>query len=180
MLRWQQRYFANATHWKGNGSPIFIMIGGEGPIDSRYTKTFYYTKYAEQFGALLLAPEHRFYGLSQPTGGDLSVQSLYYLSSSQALADLAAFRQGMVAKYHAPDSPVIVFGGSYPGSLSAWFRLKYPGRCCLTRRASLAERMSYVFRVRARNHVGWGPYKDVSAAVLTRALLPPPTSLPHS
>jgi serine protease 16 len=45
---------------------------------------------ARQRGALVLALEHRFYGPSQPTG-DVTVASLRFLSSSQALADAARF-----------------------------------------------------------------------------------------
>lgn len=50
-----------------------------------------------------------------------------YLSSEQGLADLATFRQFIHGNYNLADSNKwISFGGSYPGSLSAWFRLKYP------------------------------------------------------
>jgi pimeloyl-ACP methyl ester carboxylesterase len=45
-----------------------------------------------------------------------------YLSSSQALADLAYF----IKAQNMPERPWVVFGGSYGGSLSAWARLKYP------------------------------------------------------
>lgn len=126
-IMWKQRYFVNTTYWNGDGSPIFIQIGGEGPIKSSYVNDhLYYTKLAKDFSALVFAIEHRFYGKSQPAGGDLSLKNLRYLSSQQALADLARFTEGMVKKYAAPHSPVIVFGCSYPGALSAWFRLKYP------------------------------------------------------
>lgn len=58
---------------------------------------------------------------------DLSTDNLKYLSSEQGLADLATFRQFIHSSYNLDDSNKwISFGGSYPGSLSAWFRLKYP------------------------------------------------------
>lgn len=57
---------------------------------------------------------------------DMSDASLRYLNSEQALADLAAFRNAMTKKFNLTSSKWISFGGSYPGSLSAWFRLKYP------------------------------------------------------
>ncbi len=56
----------------------------------------------------------------------MSVENLKFLNSEQALADLAAFVQTMNIKFKLADSKWICFGGSYPGSLSAWFRLKYP------------------------------------------------------
>lgn len=57
----------------------------------------------------------------------MSTENLKYLSSEQGLADLATFRQFIHSSYNLGDSNKWVsFGGSYPGSLSAWFRLKYP------------------------------------------------------
>jgi alpha-beta hydrolase superfamily lysophospholipase len=45
----------------------------------------------------------------------------------QALADLATFREYFVqSRSMGADTPVIVFGGSYSGALSAFFRTKYP------------------------------------------------------
>ena len=57
----------------------------------------------------------------------MSTENLAYLSSEQSLADLATFRQFVHASFNLTDANRwISFGGSYPGSLSAWFRLKYP------------------------------------------------------
>jgi len=68
----------------------------------------------------------------------MSDSSLKYLNSEQALADLAAFSQSMAREFNLTNSKWISFGGSYPGSLSAWFRLKYPhlvhGGCLAIRR----------------------------------------------
>lgn len=56
---------------------------------------------------------------------DLSIKNLKYLSSEQALADIANFVEktkitsNLTGKW-------IAFGGSYPGSLAAWVREKYP------------------------------------------------------
>ncbi|KAI3997272.1 hypothetical protein MKX01_009116 [Papaver californicum] len=73
---------------------------------------------APHFKALLVFLEHRYYGKSNPFGGDKEIAysnsiTLGYLSSTQALKNLTT-----------QDSPVIIFGGSYEGMLAAWFR--YP------------------------------------------------------
>jgi esterase/lipase superfamily enzyme len=51
------------------------------------------------------------------------------LNSEQALKDLAYFIK-TIKKYKLHNvglgNPVITVGGSYPGALSAWFRVKYP------------------------------------------------------
>ena len=54
---------------------------------------------------------------------------MVYLSSEQALADLAYFisKMGNTAQYRTSEkNKWITVGGSYPGALSAWFRYKYP------------------------------------------------------
>ncbi len=57
---------------------------------------------------------------------DLHVKNMAYLSSAQALADIANFRIKISQQMGFKDNKWIVFGGSYPGSLAAWFGLKYP------------------------------------------------------
>eukprot|EP00033_Pygsuia_biforma_P000264 GCRY01000327.1.p1 GENE.GCRY01000327.1~~GCRY01000327.1.p1 ORF type:complete len:490 (-),score=102.84 GCRY01000327.1:68-1480(-) len=123
---YKQRYFANAEFWKGNG-PIFIFVGGEGPIAGSAVTHFQMSKWAKQYGALQFAVEHRYYGKSTPFSAQ-TPENLKYLSSQQALADLADFIHAMVLRYNIDleKNKIITFGGSYPGALSAWFRLKYP------------------------------------------------------
>lgn len=58
---------------------------------------------------------------------NMSSENLVYLSSEQALTDLAEFIVNIQPKYDIPSNAKwVVFGGSYPGSLAAWARLKYP------------------------------------------------------
>jgi len=124
--QWKQRYFVNATWWNPDlGGPIFLAVGGEGAISDRYISHFEMTNYGRSHGALIFVLEHRIYVKSQPLK-DLTTANLKYLSSQQALADLSTFIEAMKIKYNAQNSPVITFGGSYPGNLAAWFRLKYP------------------------------------------------------
>ncbi|XP_062329699.1 thymus-specific serine protease [Osmerus eperlanus] len=121
---WKQRYFVNDDFYKAGG-PVFLMIGGEGPANPAWMQTGSWLTYAKKFGALCLMLEHRFYGKSHPTE-DLSTENLRFLSSRQALADLAHFRTVMAAGRGLDNRKWVAFGGSYPGSLAAWFRLKYP------------------------------------------------------
>ncbi|KAM9801291.1 thymus-specific serine protease [Neosynchiropus ocellatus] len=121
---WKQRYFVNEAFYKPGG-PVFLMIGGEGPANPAWMQNGTWLVYAEKLGALCFMLEHRFYGKSHPTS-DLSTENLQFLSSRQALADLARFRSAMAEARGLTNNKWVAFGGSYPGSLAAWFRLKYP------------------------------------------------------
>jgi len=124
---WKQRYLVNQSVWRGNGYPIFFMLGGEGPVsDNELAGHFILNEKAEQYGALMVSIEHRFYGESMPGDGTLSLENLRLLSADQALADFAVMIDYIRKTYHAEDSKIVTFGGSYSGSLSAWMRQKYP------------------------------------------------------
>lgn len=129
---WKQRYYVNDTFFKGAG-PIFLCIGGEGPAlqptvvvtgDNHCADMM---EASSHFEALVFAVEHRYYGESIPTG-DFTTANLTWLSSAQALADLAEFikYQNAEFKLTAPTNKWITFGGSYSGALSAWMRGRYP------------------------------------------------------
>ncbi|KAL2900115.1 Lysosomal Pro-X carboxypeptidase, partial [Bienertia sinuspersici] len=139
----QQRYLINHTYWGGanKNAPIFVYMGNEGDIEWFALNTGFMFETAPHFNALLVFIEHRFYGKSIPYGGDKEVayknaSTQGYLSSTQALADYATLILDLKNNLTAPDSPVVVFGGSYGGItliingmvavLAAWFRLKYP------------------------------------------------------
>ncbi|KAL3276152.1 hypothetical protein HHI36_020871 [Cryptolaemus montrouzieri] len=120
---WMQRYYVNDEYYEAGG-PIFIMIGGEGEASDKWMTEGSWIDYAKKFRALLFQVEHRYYGKSHPTG-DLSIKNLIYLSSEQALADLANFISTISNEYKLTGK-WIAFGGSYSGSLAAWLRMKYP------------------------------------------------------
>ena len=89
---------------------------------------------APEFGAAVVFAEHRFYGKTQPFGNAsyANVTNLGYLSSEQALADFAVLLGYLKQQRlpHAQKSPVIAFGGSYGGMLTAWMRIKVGiGQC---------------------------------------------------
>lgn len=83
---------------------------------------------APVFGALLVFAEHRYYGESMPYGNKSYTEPKYlgYLTSEQAMADYIDLIQSIKSEKKFKHSPVIAFGGSYGGMLSAWIRIKYP------------------------------------------------------
>ncbi|KAG7159003.1 serine protease-like 1, partial [Homarus americanus] len=121
---WQQKYYTNDSFYKPGG-PVFLMICGEGPADPWWVVGAYWVNYARDHNAYMLFLEHRFYGQSYPTE-DASVKNLAYLTTEQALADVANFIGGMKESLGFEDNKWIAFGGSYAGALAAWVRLKYP------------------------------------------------------
>lgn len=120
---WLQRYWINWEHYK-TGGPVLIMIGGEGEANPVWMNTGAWKDYASSVNGAMMLLEHRYYGKSHPTQ-DLSVKNLNWLTSQQALADIASFITSMNQK-HNIKGRWIALGGSYPGSLAAWARLKYP------------------------------------------------------
>ncbi|CAH1101926.1 unnamed protein product [Psylliodes chrysocephalus] len=124
---WQQRYFVNDEFFNTTSRNVaFLQIGGEGEATADWMTNGSWYLYAQDFKPILFQLEHRYYGKSHPTE-DISTENLVYLTSQQALADLAFFIEAMNEQYElSSDVKWIVFGGSYPGSLAAWMRQKYP------------------------------------------------------
>ncbi|KRY75326.1 putative serine protease K12H4.7 [Trichinella pseudospiralis] len=128
-ITWPQRYWINTKYYKPGG-PSFLLIGGEGPAISswiqeseKYPKDW--MKKAQTFGAICFMLEHRYYGESHPTD-NMKTENLRWLTSDQALADVANFISYATTRYNLQGSQWITFGGSYAGLLSGWSRLKYP------------------------------------------------------
>ena len=57
--KFRQRYYENLNYWKGPGHPIFLILGGEGPLE-RILYPFVSEVLAERFGAATFNPEHRY------------------------------------------------------------------------------------------------------------------------
>lgn len=119
------RYFVNSDHYEPGG-PIFIYTSGKFEIYDEYLERGAVFEIAEETRGHLFALEPRFYGQSRPTE-DTSVENLRFLTIHQQLADLAQFITFIRANYFgAANSPVILWGLGYGGSLAVWARQKYP------------------------------------------------------
>jgi len=85
----------------------------------------------EETGALMFALEHRYYGCwnasACPVKNLSSPGALRFHSSRQALGDIAAFVKFAQSMYRlTPKNYWVTWGGSYPGMLAGWARLKFP------------------------------------------------------
>ena len=103
------------------------MISGESTAGSKWVENenVTYLTIAKALNADVYMVEHRYYGYSRPTP-DQSTENLKYLSSEQALADLAVFINSINNAQSYQNPKWVTFGGSYSGALSAWFRELYP------------------------------------------------------
>lgn len=136
---YSNQYVHSAAGAKANATSYsFLCCGGEGPdldssvlVDSVHcsgdmlelaAKLYHQTSYSVHLYAL----EHRYYGQSYPsfdngTSSPVTNENLVYLSSRQAVADIGHFIGS-----RANNNKWVTFGGSYPGMVAAWARLKYP------------------------------------------------------
>ncbi|XP_059623532.1 probable serine protease EDA2 [Cornus florida] len=131
--QFSQRYYEFLDHFRLPDGPIFLKICGESACNG--IANDYISVLAKKFGAAVVSLEHRYYGKSSPFKS-LKTENLKYLSSKQALFDLAVFRQYYQESLNVKlnrsnvENPWFVFGVSYSGALSAWFRLKFPHLTC--------------------------------------------------
>ena len=142
-----QRYYQNATSFKGPGSPIICIMGGEEEVSP--AKGILYPSLvvlAARLGALIVEPEHRFFGASLPIPPPYSTTHLALLTPQQALADAAALIEATrvarkcTGRGGQPRCPVITAGGSYPGFQALAMRLRYPAEVDMAYSASPALR----------------------------------------
>jgi Serine carboxypeptidase S28 len=125
---YSQRYFEKKDYFGGPGSPIFVILGGEDPLDG-LLYPFVYENLARDFQGYTAALEHRFYGESTPVDNPTHADLHQLLSPNQATYDAARFIQhkrkelgcslDRSSKYYCP---AISVGGSYPGFLSSLMR----------------------------------------------------------
>lgn len=119
----KQRYYIDETYGQGKDAPVFFYICGESTCTSRALNGAIRT-YARKHHAKMVALEHRYYGKSLPQNS-FSTQDLRFLTTEAALDDLAYFQRHLKNENNWTGT-WIAFGGSYPGSLSAYYRLKFP------------------------------------------------------
>ncbi|KAK4366294.1 hypothetical protein RND71_014174 [Anisodus tanguticus] len=143
-----QRYYEFLDYFRISDGPIFFKICGESACSG--IPNDYLSVLARKFGAAVVTLEHRYYGKSSPFKS-LTTENLKYLSSKQALFDLAAFRnfyqESLNVKLNRSniENPWFLFGTSYSGALSAWFRLKFPHLTCGSLASSAVVQAVYSF-----------------------------------
>lgn len=125
------RYFFDKTYYKPGG-PVFVLLGGETDAEDRlpYLQKGIVHQVIKATNGLGIILEHRYYGKSFPVP-DLTTENLRFLSTEQALAEIDYFAknvkfEGIDADLTAPNTPWIVYGGSYAGAQAAFLRVVYP------------------------------------------------------
>ena len=126
------RYWFDPQFYKPGG-PVILLASGEiaGEVRFNFLETGIAHILAKETNGLPLILEHRYYGWSQPFD-NVTVESLRFLDTEQALADTAYFAEHVTfpgLEDHdltAPNTPWIIYGGSYAGAFAALARKIYP------------------------------------------------------
>jgi pimeloyl-ACP methyl ester carboxylesterase len=124
----KQRYLLDMSYAKGADSPVIYYMCGEANCfdaddgEAQYPPLVQYE--AAHFGAAVAMLEHRYFGESQPFD-QLTAENLQYLKTEYAVEDLAGF-QRWISQTKSLTGKWIAIGGSYSGSLAAYYRLKHP------------------------------------------------------
>ncbi|KAJ3207327.1 Thymus-specific serine protease [Dinochytrium kinnereticum] len=119
-----QKYFVYDYYYE-KGGPIIFYVEGEASA-SPWT-LYNYWEMAQTYKAMVVSLEHRFYSPDSFPVIDYSLSSLKLLSSRQAIKDGVNFLQWFRASQNVPEcTKVVAIGGSYPGNMAAYYRIKHP------------------------------------------------------
>ncbi|KAJ3325904.1 hypothetical protein HDV06_002289 [Boothiomyces sp. JEL0866] len=128
----KQRFYVDDEFYdSAKGGPIFLEMGGESSINATFLPYELHYELAQRYNGLLIILEHRYYGDDglNPFAQDLGILNLKSAMKTftvdQALADGYTFIKSYSKQVNSK-SRWIAVGGSYPGNLAAWMRLKYP------------------------------------------------------
>ncbi|CAD5235747.1 unnamed protein product [Bursaphelenchus xylophilus] len=121
----QERYFNKSD--PNQPEHIFLMIGGEGTSSPLFVclDDVAIMNLAREHKALVIGSEHRFFGPNTGINSS-STANLKYLTTEQALEDLAKLIDHVNAEYKFKNPKWVAFGGSYPGTMAALFRITHP------------------------------------------------------
>lgn len=87
---YKQRLCVYSGYWQPQqGLPIFLYTGNESPVEEYVNNTGLLWTLAEQFQALVIFAEHRYFGASVPEIWQMP-DCVSYLSADEALADYAS------------------------------------------------------------------------------------------
>ncbi|KAI4169934.1 MAG: hypothetical protein LQ343_005315 [Gyalolechia ehrenbergii] len=126
------RYWFDASYYE-DGGPVIVLQSGETDGTGRlpFLQKGIIHQLAQATNGIGVILEHRYYGTSFPTP-DLSIENLRFLTTEQALADMAYFAKNVVFEgledknLTAPETAYIGYGGSYAGAFVAFLRVQYP------------------------------------------------------
>ncbi|KAJ3260300.1 Thymus-specific serine protease [Boothiomyces macroporosus] len=128
----KQRFYVDDEFYdKANGGPIFLEMGGESQINATFLPYELHYELAQRYKGLLIILEHRFYGadglspISEALGSPNMKAAMTTFNVGQALEDGYNFIKSYSKNVNGK-SRWITVGGSYPGNLAAWMRMKYP------------------------------------------------------
>jgi pimeloyl-ACP methyl ester carboxylesterase len=128
------RYYVHDQHWNTSHNtktgPCFFYAGNEADIFQFVNHSGFLFEAAQEFGAMVVFAEHRYYGLSNPFGNDYALGKGYnvsFLTVEQAMEDYNTLVTHIRQEWSmTPKNAFVVFGGSYGGNLALWLRLKNP------------------------------------------------------
>jgi hypothetical protein len=132
--KWTQRYFVNSRYYGGPGSPIFLIIGGEGEATSLYYP-YIYEHLAKEFNAYVIQFEHRFYGKSYPVHVEANEDMIGLLTVENSMQDALRLLDVTRRQLNCSDDrtstnycPTMTIGASYPGFMSSLMRIVHPDK----------------------------------------------------
>lgn len=132
--KWTQRYYVNSRYFGGPGSPIVMIIGGEGEATSLYYP-YIYEYLAKEFNAYVIQFEHRFYGKSDPVNVEKNEDMIGLLTVENAMQDALRLLDVTRRQLKCSDDrtskdfcPTMTVGASYPGFVSGLMRIVHPDK----------------------------------------------------
>ncbi|XP_055610772.1 putative serine protease K12H4.7 [Uranotaenia lowii] len=121
-----EMYYLSNDEFYRPGGPIFIIVGGAWMLEPYFIEHSFLREIAAYENGWLFTNEHRYFGDSVPTE-DLSSENLQYLTTEQALVDMAEWIHHLRTNVlRNPSAKVVLFGIGHAGALATWMRQRYP------------------------------------------------------